>query len=317
MNSYDIDNWNNKGFCIVKDLVKKELILNSNFYMNKMYKNKDLSVKDFGSNGNLEFPSNTLIDNIVINENIINCVRKLLNTENILLVQADAWGKEGKDDYSNFSNNNQRMHMDYGNNSFLHPPHWDDPECVAMIVYLSDIKKTGGGTAVVPKNNNTDKLYNFPYKNMPGISNFPFYNDKDNAEEYFKNNDKDIYNFRKDLYENEIINETGIGDILFYRLDIWHRGTPVKKGQVRFVMNLLWKKKECFWINCWNPGWTKKMYYGYLEDFFTNMSPLQRSVLGIPLPGDNYWDIEKINLLKMRYPKIDIGPYLIHLNSKL
>lgn len=317
MNSQDIDNWGKKGFCIVKDLLNKNLILDSNLYMNKMYKNKDLSVKDFGSDGKLEFPSNTLIDKIVVDENIINCVKKMLNTDNILLVQADAWGKEGKDDYSNYSNNNQRMHMDYGNNSFLHPSNWDEPECVAMIVYLSDIKKTGGGTALVPKNNNTNKLYNFPYKNMPGICNYPFYNDKDSAEEYFLNKDKDIYNFRKDLYENEIITEADTGDILFYRLDVWHRGTPVKKGQVRFVINLLWKKKECHWINCWNPGWTKKMYYGYLEHFFTSMSPLQRSVLGVPLPGDKYWNIEKINLLKMRYPKIDIEPYLIHLNSKL
>ena len=107
-----------------------------------------------------------------------------------------------------------------------------------------------------------------------------------------------------------------MGDILFYRLDLWHRGTPVKKGEVRFVVNLLWKKKECFWINCWNPGWTKKMYYGYLEDLFTNMSPLQRSVLGVPLPGDSYWDIDKINLLKIRYPGINIEPYLIKLKSK-
>ena len=27
-----------------------------------------------------------------------------------------------------------------------------------------------------------------------------------------------------------------LGDILFYRLDSWHRGTAVKKGEVRFVV---------------------------------------------------------------------------------
>ena len=52
------------------------------------------------------------------------------------------------------------------------------------------------------------------------------------------------------------------------------------------------------------------MYYGYLEDLFINISPLQRSVLGVPLPGDNYWNIKTIELLKMRYPTIDINPYL-------
>ena len=314
MDDKNVLDWKNKGFCIVKNIIDKELILNSNLYMEKMFKNKDLPVKDFGSNGKLEFPSNSIIDNIVINENIINCVKKLLDTDDILLVQADAWGKIGKDDYSEFSNNNQRMHMDYGNNSFLHPPSWDYPECVAMIVYLSDTKKTGGGTALVQRNGNEDDLYNLPYKNMPGISKYPFYNDKTSSEEYFKNTDKDIYNFRKKLYEREIITKVDIGDILFYRLDLWHRGTPVKKGKIRFVINLLWKKKECFWINCWNPGWTKNMYYGYLEELFIKMSPVQRSVLGVPLPGDKYWNMDKINLLKIRYPNIDIEPYVIKLN---
>ena len=104
-----------------------------------------------------------------------------------------------------------------------------------------------------------------------------------------------------------------MGDILFYRLDLWHRGTPVNKGEIRFVINLLWKKKECFWINCWNAGWSRKMYDGHVERLFTRMTPLQRYVLGIPLPGDNYWDITKINLLKIRYPDIDIEPYLAEL----
>ena len=62
-------------------------------------------------------------------------------------------------------------------------------------------------------------------------------------------------------------------------------------------MNLLWKKKECTWINTWNPGWTKKMYYGNVEDLFTNLTPLQRSLLGVPMPGDKYWTIQKIELL--------------------
>jgi len=82
-------------------------------------------------------------------------------------------------------------------------------------------------------------------------------------------------------------------------------------------MNLLWKKKECFWINQWNPGWTKNMYYGSIEKLFTEMTPIQRSILGIPLPGDKYWNIENINLLKVRYPTIDITPYINKLQSNI
>lgn len=310
INDKEIKEWKENGFFISKNIIDNQLITNSNLFLKDMYETKNLSVNDFGSEGKLEFPSNTILDNLMINEKIINCVKKLLENDDILLVQADAWGKAGKRDYSDFSNNDQRMHMDYGNNSFLHPSEWDKPECVAMIIYLSDTKKTGGGTSVVPKLNKDDELYTPPYRNMPGIAGNPFYNDKNSCENYFKDNNLEIYNFRKKLYEREIITQPEMGDVLFYRLDLWHRGTPVKEGKVRFVINLLWKKKECYWINCWNPGWTKKMYYGYLEDLFINISPLQRSVLGVPLPGDNYWNIKTIELLKMRYPTIDINPYL-------
>ena len=310
INSDDINKWKKEGYFIGKNIINKDLILRSHNMIKDMYMNNKLNVDDFGSQGKLEFPSNTILDKIMVHENLIKIVQKLLNHEDILLVQADAWGKKGKDDLSESSNNNQRMHMDYGNNTFLHPSHWNNPECVAMIIYLSDIKETSGGTSIVPKNEETEKLYQFPYKNMPGISNNPFINDKNSAEEYFNKHDQEIYNFRKELYKNELILEPNMGDILFYRLDSWHRGTPVMNGKVRFVINLLWKKKECYWINCWNPGWTKNMYYSYIENLITNMTPLQRSVLGIPKPGDKYWTKETINLLKMRYPNINIQHYI-------
>lgn len=318
MNEEQIKQWKEKGYIIcdntIDNIIDNNTIVNSNVFLKDIYKNGELPVKDFGSEGKLEFPSNTMLDDIMINENIIKCAQQLLGTPEILLVQADTWGKLGRDDCSEFSNNNQRMHMDYPHNGFLHPSEWDNPECVGMIIYLSDTKKTGGGTAVVPRINQDDDLYTFPYKNMPGIGEYPFYNDKDIAEEYFKKNDVDVYNFRQELHNREIITQPKMGDILFYRLDLWHRGTPVNKGEIRFVINLLWKKKECFWINCWNAGWSRKMYDGHVERLFTRMTPLQRYVLGIPLPGDKYWDLTKINLLKMRYPDIDIEPYLNELN---
>ncbi len=313
INSDDINKWKNEGYFIGKNIINKNLISESQNMIKDMYINNSLNIDDFGSKGKLEFPSKTILDKIMIHEDLITIVKKLLNHDDILLVQADAWGKEGKNNYNEQSNNDQRMHMDYGNNTFMHPSHWNNPECVAMIIYLSDIKYTLGGTSIVPKNEKTEHLYQFPYKKMPGISNYPFINDKNNAENYFNSHDHDTYQFRQQLYNNEIILSPELGDILFYRLDSWHRGTPVKKGKVRFVINLLWKKKECYWINCWNPGWTKNMYYGYLEELITNMTPSQRSVLGIPKLGDTYWTMETIYLLKIRYPNIDLKPYIDNL----
>ena len=75
-------------------------------------------------------------------------------------------------------------------------------------------------------------------------------------------------------------------------------------------MNLAYKKKECFWINQWNPGWTKKMYYGKIEKIFKNLTPRQRELLGIPKPGDKYWNKENIKMLEYRYPGINTTPYI-------
>lgn len=305
-----INQWKTNGYVILKNIINKELFKKCKKFLDNTYYDKLHSSKDFGSNGKLEFFSNTVLDYISINENLINCVQKLLNTEKITLIQSDAWGKYGNNNFTEQSNQDQRMHMDYGNNTFLHPPSWNNPEAVAAIVYFSNTKETSGSTAVVPRLGDNDELYQQPYINMPGQNKFKFYNNKNIAEKYFKKIYPKIYQFRKQLYEREILPEFEVGDILFYRLDIWHRGTPVLNGKIRKVMNLLWRKKESTWINNWNPGFTKKMYYGYLEKFFTKLSPLQRSTLGIPLPGDKYWNHKNINFLKTRYPGINITPYL-------
>lgn len=310
LSSYEIDKWRNQGYLIIRDLFNKKLMNKCIELMNSKYYDEESACKDFGSKGDLEFPSNTILDWISVDSDLIKCVKQLLNCNEISLIQSDAWGKAGKETDTEFNNNDQRMHMDYGNNTFLHPSPWSNPESVAAIIYFSDTNETEGKTAVVPRQGNDDELYQFPYINMPGQNEYKFYNDKTHSEEYFRKNHPDIYNFRQKLYDREILADTKKGDILFYRLDTWHRGTPVKKGKVRNVMNLLWKKKDCFWINNWNPGFSQKMYYGYLEKFISLLTPDQRGTLGFPLPGDKYWNRENIILLQYRYPSINILPYL-------
>lgn len=309
--NYDshINQWRNEGYTVISNLLNKNKLNESVNFMNSKYNHISKACKDFGSdNKELEFPSGKVIDWLSIDINLIDIVKEMLQTDDILLAQSDAWCKGGLNKFNAKDNSDQRMHMDYGNNTFLHPADWYSPETVAIIIYLSDTNLTEGGTAVVPRIDNNDELYQFPYINMPGLAGKEFYNNKTIAEEYM--NKINLGNFRSKLYEREIIPKFKIGDVLFYRLDTWHRGTPVKSGQMRNVVNLLFKKKECYWINTWNSGFTKKMYYGVIENFFIQMTPEQRSILGIPKPGDKYWTKQTISLLKYRYPKIDISPYI-------
>ena len=82
------------------------------------------------------------------------------------------------------------------------------------------------------------------------------------AEQYFKDKHPEIAEFRQKIYAREEIPVYKPGNVLLYRLDIWHRGTPVKVGHKRSVMNLLWKKRDSFWHLNWQIGWTVWNYYG-------------------------------------------------------
>ena len=80
-------------------------------------------------------------------------------------------------------------------------------------------------------------------------------------------------------------------------------------------MSLAWRKTECFWYNTWNPGFSKKMYYGVIEKLIKEMSPSQRGTIGIPLPGHSYWTPHSIKMFQERYPGIDVTPYSDMLKS--
>ena len=45
----------------------------------------------------------------------------------------------------------------------------------------------------------------------------------------------------------------------------------MKAGSIRTVMNLAWKRQDCFWYNTWNKGFTKNMYYGVVEKLITGV----------------------------------------------
>ena len=103
-----------------------------------------------------EFPTGIpCLDDMVARPEILNSVQQLLQTSDVRLLQADVWGKKGGID--------QRIHQDYGNNTFL-LPQWNTPEAVAVIVYYSDNK--GGETHVVSRKGDDDPAY----KDVPASS---------------------------------------------------------------------------------------------------------------------------------------------------
>jgi hypothetical protein len=271
------------------------------------YKNKGSVESDFGSDPELSFPTKyESINDICVNKELISIAGQLLNAPP-LLIQAVAWGKTKKSK-SLQSNDDQRMHMDYGNNTWVHPPPFHNPNVAACILYLSNTEETGGGTAIVAREGMDDPWYKPPYIQMPGQNGIPFINNKKDAEKMLLNQ----YGInRKSLYNREIIPNYEIGDMLWYRHDVWHRGTPVKKDKIRYVISLAWKKPNATVLN-WNMGFTQKMYYGWLEEFICSLNAYQLHSIGFPHPLNSYWCRETIRNTKERFKsyEFDLDKYL-------
>ena len=324
LSSNQIKQWKNHGYLLIDGLLEEEILKNAIINLNKLYPqinsidqvNNLASKQDFGSNGKLEFPCiHQEINDITISHNIINASEQLLG-EDIRLLQSDAWSKYGGDINSNPKNNrDQRIHVDYPNNTLVHPYSWDEPDAVAIIIYFNDYKEVGGGTAVVPKEGNDDSNYNWPLIANPGVAGLPWLNDRDSIEKILEKDYPEVYQFRQKLYEKEKIVAYNPGTILFYRHDVWHRGTPVNLGKVRHVVNLGYRKESCDWMTTWNPGWARPMYHStfFLEKLIAKMTVKQRNILGFPKPGHKYWNSGTLDAVAKRYEPFgfDITPYII------
>ena len=284
--------------------------LNNNFTLEHI----DPNHLDFGSpDRKFEFPTNVeTLDDLVLNEQLIRAVQQLLQTEDVRLLQADLWPKIGVDnmDHDAQANTDQRMHMDYGNNTLLHPD-WHSPDAVAAVIYFDDSEETAGGTAFVPRRGEPDPVYQPPFIHMPGQGGKPFFNDRHTVEKWFEKNDPAAFELRQALYEREEVVRFKPGTVLFYRHDIWHRGTPVTSGKLRRVHNLAWRRADARGWSNWNEGWARQSYYGNVEAIIGRSTPLQRSLLDFPLPGDPYWTKHRVDNAVARYEAFgfDAAPY--------
>ena len=222
---------------------------------------------------------------------LISAVTQLLGTahDGVRLTQSDLWGKRGNHDttYTKYCNSNQRIHCDYPNHTLAMPPSWDRPEVVSIIVYYDDSSSVGGETRVIPRLGADDPAYNIfngqrTLLLTPGArTDMLWVNDRDHAEAYLQEQAPDVYEFRRDhLYPRECKAGFTVGSVLFYRHDLWHRcvyilqpycfvtlhfcriirGAPVLPGATRRSHNIVYRRKECEWVNNWSSGVARRMY---------------------------------------------------------
>jgi hypothetical protein len=315
-----VASWRSRGFALVSGLFPEPLVAALVAAATERFPSPDSEeakkIADFGSN--LNFPSTIdAFNELTLHPRLLGAVSELLDVTiaDLRLSQSDLWPKYGREEKSAgvLDNMDQRIHIDYPNHTLAHPAEWNRPEAVEMIVYFSDVTDCGGATAVVPRTGDDDPAYRWPIVDSPGIGELDYVNDRTSAEDYLASERPELAEWRSALYERECYANYRRGDVLFYRHDTWHRGTPMKEGALRLVQNITYRRAECEWISTLHVGWAWAAYRRnkYLEKLIARSSLDQRAVLGFPQPGSSYWTPATIEAVAARHGVfgMDMTPY--------
>lgn len=315
-----VDGWRRAGFTLVDDLLPAELVDEVLELGRDRFPAPDdpeaEGYRHFGSA--LGFPAAVpAFDRLTLHPRLLAAVGQLLDQppSNLRLTQSTLWPKYGRssDEPDRGGNDDQRIHVDYPNHMLVHPTPWDRPVAVEIIVYFDDARHSGGSTAVVPRDGPDDPLYPWPIVGSPGIGGLPWIDARAEAERYLASERPELAAFRHRLYQREVHTDFRPGTVLLYRHDTWHRGTPLQPGARRLAQNLTFRRADATWIDTLHRGWSWSMYRPdqYLERFVAELSVEQRSVLGVPPPGDPYWCPATVAAMTARYGPFgfDPGPY--------
>ena len=321
-----VHQWRDSGYAFVSGLLPEPMVAELAAAAGAHYPSAGSTAAaeftDFGSAGALNFPARINVFNqITLHPQLLQVVSDLLGVavETLRLSQSDLWPKYGRKANQPRSaglqdNADQRIHVDYPHHSLVHPPPWHRPEAVEMILYLSDAEDELGGTAVVPRSGANDPAYRWPIIDSPGIGDLRYINNREAAETYFASQRPDLADFRQLLYEREVRTLYRRGDLLLYRHDTWHRGTPLAPGARRLAHNLTYRKAASEWISTLHTGWAWQAYRDdkFLERLIAGATVDQRTVLGFPAPGSDYWCSETLAAVEARYGMFgfDIAPYI-------
>jgi hypothetical protein len=111
------------------------------------------------------------------------------------------------------------------------------------------------------------------------------------------------------LYKSERKILAKAGSLLIFSMRTWHRASDMTADfGSRFSHHMIWRSAAHAFqgFHQWSHLGEKPEFKRFIE----HAQPRQREVLGFPPPGDSYWTKETLSAVALRYPKMDMNPYL-------
>ncbi len=284
--------WREHGYVVVENFLTPDELAaaRENYYEHfptwDEYAAKPMRYKHLvGPLALLEAPFNGLAINLLaVSEGIVGVAERLIGTTDLHLCQSIIWAK-----YAGTADFDQTLHVDYENNSLLVPSEEDPYMHVPMIIYLEDVTLDTSPTHIVSKQHTRDlNLWppEFPREQFP------------------------------ELYEKEVPVVVPAGSAYIHTVSTVHRGSAFKgKTGMRSSMHLVFTAQAHRWMGWRNwPVWSRQNEAW--RAYFEAMTPRQRNLFGVPLPGHDFWTEKTIDLMGQRYPKMDVKPYLEALEGR-
>ena len=114
---------------------------------------------------------------------------------------------------------------------------------------------------------------------------------------------------RPDLYARERPLRGVVGSAVFYRYELWHRGSAMKPAGLRIMHSFAFRRADAPWLGGVAAGYGLEASR-MPREWMGTLSPAQRSRFGFPAPGDEYWTPDTIEGVAEHYGNgIDMQPY--------
>jgi hypothetical protein len=221
---------------------------------------------------NFPYPSWDL-NRIPVFPDLIDAAERFLGATDLEVYKVELWAK-----YSGAINYDQYHHRDYGNHTLVVPSRERRHTQMTTFILLSDVTELDGPTKLVPQERSKDIPLTTPR--------LPF----------------------GEFFDAEMAATGPAGSLMIYKTDVFHRGSAFKApGRSRFAMLIDYQERGWPWTG--KMAWPNSGNDPGLSEALTRMSPRQRDLFGWPPIGSDYWNVQTLADVAVRYPQMDLTPY--------
>ena len=214
------------------------------------------------------------LNRIVVSDDMLELAEQILETGDIRITKGELWAK-----YQGAINYDQMFHRDFGNHTLVVPREDHRWKELTTFIYLSDVTKGNGATALIPRQH-TDHI--------------PL------GSRYLED--------ENEFEDHVIFIEAPAGSLVLYSYDVFHRGVQIDTpGGYRFMMLADYARRDAPWID--RHAWPHHGGRKEMQEFIESINVKQRNLFDIPPPGHPYWNTQTLKDMQIRYPGMDLNPY--------